>query len=134
MGTDGKPERGKFPGEYFRGGLLKQDLEALAEELDERLEESPEGPGFVQQRLHTYGNTTVSMIRFEQGGHLTDQVVEDGSVTVQVLGGRICLQAGEAHRHPDEGDHLIIEPGATHAIQGQTESTVLLTITRDQET
>jgi quercetin dioxygenase-like cupin family protein len=124
----------KFPGEYFRGGLLQQDLHRFTEDLREKLEEQEDGPGFVQQRLHTHPNATISLIHFDQGGHLTDQTIEDATVTVQVLEGRICLQAGEAHRHPDEGDHLVIEPGATHAIQGQTESTVLLTIMRDQET
>lgn len=125
--------RREYPGERFAQSVIQQDLVKLSRELKQEDLGSGHGErGHNQIELYRHKGTTVSLFYFEQGGHIPDHLVEDGSVIIQVLEGTICFQTkdAETHIHPASENLVILEPGIKHSIQAETESRVLLTIIR----
>lgn len=134
MSDDTNDRRREHPGERFAQSVIQQDLDELTEQLkDEEL-----GPGHGtrnhnQIELYRHGGTTVSLFVFEQGGYINDHSVEDGSVMIQILDGKLCFQTkdAETHLHPEGKDIVTLEPGVEHSVQAEKPTRLLLTIMRD---
>lgn len=134
MSSSDEERRREYPGERFAQSVIQQDLSELSRQLDEEeLGDGHNEQGHNQIELYRHNNTTVSLFNFEQGAHIADHAVEDGSVMIQVLDGKLCFQTEDAdtHLHPEDEQVIILEPGIEHSIQAEKDSRVLLTIMRD---
>lgn len=134
MSPSEQDRRREYPGERFSRKIIEQDLDEVAEKLKE--EEFGEGhmeQGHNQIELYRHGNTTVSFFVLDEGAHLKEHTVDDGSVMIQVRKGKICFQTEEAqeHLHPEENSIIILEPGVAHSVQAEQSSQILVTIIRD---
>jgi len=88
--SDSRPR--EYPGNRFSKRIIEQDLNELAEELrDEEFGEGHSEKGHNQIELYRHNATTVSLFMFEQGGHLPEHSVEDGSAVIRVLKRKLCF-------------------------------------------
>lgn len=119
-----------FPGEPLGDGLLEQDMGEMIGDLRRNLGGGEESPGYAEQQLSGFGNTTRSLIVLEKGASLTDQQLEDAALSLLVLEGRIHFQTEDAHLHPDEGTSLFALPGQPYEIQAVEPSVLVATFMR----
>lgn len=134
MAPSEEDRRREYPGDRFSKRIIEQDLDEVARQLqEEAFGEGHAELGHNQIELYRRGGTTVSLFVFEQGGHLPEHAVEDGSVMIHVLEGKLCFRTEEAekHVHPGENSVLILESGIRHSVRAETPSRMLVTIMRD---
>jgi len=62
-------------------------------------------------------------------GSMLDEHDNPGEATLQVLGGRVVLTAGEVSWEGSAGDHLVV-PVARHSVSALEDSTLLLTVAK----
>lgn len=133
MGAENDRRR-EHPGERFAQSVIHQNLDNLTEQLEnEDLGAGHGERGHNQIELYRHGGTTVSLFVFEQGGFIDNHSVEDGSVMIQVLDGKLCFQTkdAETHLHPEGNEIVTLEPGIEHSVQAEKPSRMLLTIMRN---
>lgn len=134
MSGSNDDRRREHPGERFAQSVIQQDLKELSRQLDEEdLGVGHSEQGHNQIELYRHNNTTVTLFNLDKGAHINEHAVEDGSVMIQVLEGKLCFQTGnaDAHLHPEDEQVVVLEPGIEHSIQAEKDSRVLLTIMRD---
>ncbi len=104
---------------------LVQDLKAESEERN----------GYGSVLLYDDGNISRILYYFDSGAHETDRKVDNGSVILDVLSGKLCLQADEdqVHIHPVEGESIYLKAGVNHSIQADKPSTILMTIVKSPQ-
>ena len=113
------------PEERFAPAAQAFDLETAARELQS--EPSVAAPGRRQKTLYRYGNASLALFLFEAGAGLKEHRAA-GTVFIQVLSGRLTVQAqGERHVLP-AGRVLVMAPDVPHDVQAEEESRMLLSV------
>jgi quercetin dioxygenase-like cupin family protein len=135
MSNSDDDRRREHPGERFQDSVIQQNLKELSDQLNEEdLGEHHNTRGHNQIELYRKNGTTVSLFQFEQGAHIPEHKVEDGSVMIQVLEGKLCFQTedAETHLHPQDEDVVVLEPDTPHSVQAEKPTRMLLTIMREE--
>ena len=126
-----KPDEAARPREHpdlrFAPPQLAIDLRAAARELAQ----APPRRGHWQKALYRHGRVTVALFTFEAGADLPDHVAA-GTVTINVLDGRLRVSAGGAEHLLPAGNLLILAPGVRHAVHAEEASTMLLQVHLDE--
>lgn len=123
----------EYPGDRFAERVIEQDLDALAERLNN--EEFGEGhleQGHNQIELYRHDGTTVSMFVMDEGASLPEHSVEDGSVMIQVIDGKVTVNCDgtDDSPQPDTNTVITLQPGVAHSIEAEAPSRLLVTIMR----
>lgn len=119
------------PSTRFSKDVLRNDLEEEIEVI--RNEEMGEGhlkQGHRQKELYREGGNTVSLFYFEEDGRLPSHVVEDGSVSLQVLEGDLQVETSDGKRRVRTNECLFLKPGVGHSLSAGAETVMLMTIMR----
>ncbi|HEX5245442.1 MAG TPA: AraC family ligand binding domain-containing protein, partial [Tepidisphaeraceae bacterium] len=116
------------PEQRFDHPELQFDLNEVAAKLQaEPLGNRPHR----QETIYHHGPLTVALFLFEVGSSMAEHEAK-GTVTVQVLKGRLKMSAdGQAHELP-AGSLLVLAPGVRHDVQAVEASQMLLTVCLDQ--
>lgn len=115
-----------FPGDAWGDRFLEQDLSRLVEDLRRTL--GPEE--YAEQQLSGFGNTTQSLIVFNEGAALTHQDLEDAALSLLVYSGRIHVETEDAHLHPDAGTNIFLLAGQEYEIQAVEPAALIATFMR----
>lgn len=123
----------EYPGDRFSHDIIQQNLDQLTDQL--RSEEFGEGhleQGHNQIELYRHGGTTVSLFVMAEGAELPEHSVDDGSVMIQVLDGRLTFRSenSEETLNSEENDVIVVESGVKHSVTAKEESRMILTIMR----
>jgi len=122
------PRLREHPEQRFQPPQLQFDLEtASATLLAEPLEVNRR---HRQETLYRHGPLTVALFLFEQGASLPQHVAE-GVVTVQVLQGRLKMEAEGILHDLRAGSLLVLAPGVRHDVRATEPSRMLLTVCLD---
>lgn len=80
-----------------------------------------------QETIYRHGPLTVALFLFEEGASMSEHEAK-GTVTVQVLKGRLKISAdGRSHELPG-GSLLVLAPGVRHDVRAVEASQMLLTV------
>jgi quercetin dioxygenase-like cupin family protein len=120
------PERLRpHPEERFAPEQQVFDLDAATRELEDEVRSDPSRLG--RKTLYQHGPVTVALFLFPQGSSLP-QHVANGLVTIQVIEGRLAIEArGQRHDLP-AGRLLVPDPGIEHDVHATQASRMLLTV------
>ncbi|MFB6347439.1 MAG: hypothetical protein ABEK50_17095 [bacterium] len=134
MAVDDEERRREYPGNRFSRQILRQDLSELTQRLnDEEFGEGHLEQGHNQIELYRQNGTTVSLFVLDEGAVLPEHSVDDGSVMIQVLDGRIRLEAGSGTEDIQAGGGTVVtlQEGVSHGITATESSRLIVTIMRD---
>lgn len=123
---DQKPQRlRQHPEPRFAAPQHVFDLDQVAARLQQELRAGQ--AGHRQETLYKHGRTTVSLFRF---GHLTRLARHraNGIVTIQVLKGRLQINAEDQAHDLPAGRLLVLAPDVEHDVVAREESQMLLTV------
>ena len=117
------------PEQRFDHPELQFDLNDVAEKL---MAEPLGNRRHRQETIYRHGPLTVALFLFEAGASLTEHEAK-GTITVQVLKGRLKMSAdGEVHDLP-AGSLLVLAPDVRHDVQAVEASQMLLTVCLEHE-
>lgn len=124
----------EYPGDRFSHDIIQQNLDQLTDQL--RSEEFGKGhleQGHNQIELYRHGGTTVSLFLMAEDAELPEHSVDDGSVMIQVLDGRLTFRSenSEGTLTSEENDVIVVESGITHGVKAEEKSRMVLTIMRE---
>lgn len=125
--------RREYPGDRFSKRILEQDLNQLTEQLrNEELGKGHLEQGHNQIELYRQNGTTVSLFVLEEGAELPEHSVDDGSVMIQVLEGKIRVETDDTEDPltPNTNTVVTLASGIGHSIRADEPSRLLLTIMR----
>ncbi len=113
------------PVERFAGQSHVFNLDTALEEL--RAEAHPAQDGHRQKTLFHRSPVTKVLFSFDAGGALSDHSAH-GLVTIQVLEGRLMVQADGQDHELNAGQILILNPDVSHNVRASQASAMLLTV------
>lgn len=119
------------PSDRFSEDVLRTDFDRETEVIKQ--EDMGEGhleQGHRQKELYREAGNTVSLFYFEEGGHLPEHVVEGGSISLQVLEGRLEISTAAGEQLVETNGCLFLKPGVEHSLEAATETVMLMTIMR----
>ena len=116
---------GRFAGESHALNL-GEVLAAL------RAEAHPAARGHRQMTIFHRAPVTLVVFAFEPGGELADHVAH-GLVTIQVLEGRLAVQADARDHELRAGSILVLNPDVRHHVRALEASAMLLTVHLESE-
>lgn len=124
--TDEATERlRKPPAERFAGPVHRFSFHEVLEEL--RAEDHPARGGHRQMTLLQRGRVTQVLFAFEEGGRLKKHSAP-GLVTIQVLDGRLEVEAGGQDHELPAGYALVMDRDVPHDVRAPERSAMLLTV------
>jgi quercetin dioxygenase-like cupin family protein len=119
-------ERGRtHPDERFAPPAQAFDLVSAARELSS--EANTGGHGHRQKTLYRYGNTTLAFFLFDAGARMREHRAA-GTVFIQVLQGRLSVQAQDERHDLEAGQVLVMSPNVSHDLYAEQASQMLLTV------
>jgi quercetin dioxygenase-like cupin family protein len=80
-----------------------------------------------QKMLYRHGQTSLSLFLFEAGSELREHRA-DGTVLIQVLDGRVIVNAQGVRHEMKSGEVLVMSPGVLHDLHAEVASRVLLAV------
>lgn len=113
------------PEERFAPPAQAFDFAAAADEMAG--EASATTQHHRQKTLYRYGQTSLSLFLFEAGSELREHRA-NGTVFIQVLDGRITVQAHGAQHELATGQVLVMSPDVPHDLRSEEAARVLLTV------
>ena len=113
------------PVDRFAGTAHAFDLVELLTRL--RTEDHPSRDGHRQISFFHRAPITHLLFSFEPGGKLARHSAR-GEVTIQVIEGRLLVEAEERDHDLASGHVLILSPGVLHDVRAQERSAMLLTV------
>ena len=113
------------PEERFAPPAQVFDFSAAAAEL--AAEPSASTQRHRQKTLYRHGQASLSLFLFEAGSELREHRA-NGTVFIQVLDGRIILQAQGAKHELTAGQMLAMSPGVPHDLRAVEVTRMLLTV------
>jgi len=119
------------PVERFAAGEHVFDLRAEVESL--KAEHAPSSRGHRQKTLYKRGNATIALFLFEAGGGLAQHKAA-GTVTINVLDGRLILQTHGNEHVLTAGHVLVLAPGVEHTVIAKDQTVMLLQVHLDRST
>ncbi len=119
------------PGERFAAGEHAFDLRAEVESL--KAEHAPASGGHRQKTLYKHGGATIALFLFEAGGGLAEHKAA-GTVTINVLDGRLVLKTADDEYTLTAGHVLIFAPGVRHTVIAKEQTAMLLQVHLDRST
>src|SRR5690348_12891255 len=105
------------------------DLEAAARDLASTSNTNVHG--HRQKTLYRHGNTTLALFRFDAGARMREHRAA-GTVFIQVLQGRLAVQAGNERHELAAGHVLVLSPNTLHDVYAEEPSQMLLTVSLKQ--
>ena len=113
------------PDERFASLAQAFDLDASAAEL---AREATAGHAAHRQKvLYRHGNSSLALFLFEAGAELREHRT-GGTVFVQVLRGRLTVNAGGERHELPAGRVLVMAPGVPHDVRAEEPTQMLLTV------
>jgi quercetin dioxygenase-like cupin family protein len=113
------------PDDRFAAPAQAFDLDAIAAELSR--ETTAPHAGHRQKTLYRHGPSSLSLFVFEPGAALREHRT-NGTVFIQVVRGRLTVQAsGQRHDMP-AGRVLVMSPGVPHDLHAEELTHMLLTV------
>lgn len=113
------------PQERFAPLAQVFDFIAVADEMAR--EPSATTQRHRQKTLYRHGQTSLALFRFEAGAELREHRA-NGTVFIQVLDGRITVQAQGARHELTSGQVLVMSPGVPHDLHAEEPARMLLTV------
>ncbi len=113
------------PEERFAPAAQVFDLEQAARELAS--EANTNVHGHRQKTLYRHGTTTLALFRFEAGARMREHRAA-GTVFIQVLKGRLTVQADDQRHDLTAGNVLVLSPNLPHDVYAEEASQMLLTV------
>jgi quercetin dioxygenase-like cupin family protein len=113
------------PEERFAPSTLIFDFNNAADELAR--EPSATTQHHRQKTLYRHGQTSLSLFLFEAGSELREHRAE-GTVLIQLLDGRIIINAQGIRHEMKSGQVLVMSPGVPHDLLAEVAARVLLTV------
>ena len=125
-GNDNINERTRtHPQERFAPLAQVFDFDAVADEMAR--EPSATTKRHRQKTLYRHGNTSLALFLFEAGAELREHRA-NGTVFIQVLDGRIIVQAQGTRHELTTGQVLVMSPGVPHDLHAEEAARMLLTV------
>lgn len=115
----------RAPVDRFAGKAHAFDLAELLAQL--RTEDHPAKDGHRQITFFRRAPVGHVLFAFDSGGRLARHSVQ-GEVTIQVLEGRILVEAEGRDHDLGAGQVLILSPGVLHDVRAPVPSAMLLTV------
>ena len=123
--ADSSDRQRTHPDERFAPSAQAFDLESAARELSS---ESNTGVhGHRQKTLYRFGNTTLALFLFDAGARMREHRAA-GTVFIQVLQGRLTVQAENERHDLEAGRVLVMSPNVPHDVFAEEASQMLLTV------
>jgi len=119
------PRLRPHPDERFAEPQIPIDLGAVTARL--RSEPSAGERGHRQETLYRYHGSTIALFAFDRFTCLPEHKA-NGSVSMQVLRGRLKITAADQVHELGPGMMLVLAPGVPHAVAAEEESEMLVTI------
>ena len=113
------------PDERFAAAAQEFDLDAAAGELAR--EASSGSQGHRQKTLYRHGNSTLALFLFPAGTGLREHRTSS-TVFIQVLAGRMTVQAQGQQHDLSAGQMLVMAPDVPHDLHAENDSRMLLTV------
>jgi len=115
----------EHPENRFSAPQHQIDLNQVASQL---LAEPLQGKRMHRQEtIYKHTSATIALFLFEKGARLPEHVAE-GVVTVQVLEGKLKMNAQEQVHELSAGQLLVMAPGVKHDVYAQEPTRMLLTV------
>jgi quercetin dioxygenase-like cupin family protein len=113
------------PDERFAPPAQVFALSAAADELSK--EPSATTRPHRQKVLYRHGNTSLALFLFDAGAELREHRT-NGTVFIQVLEGRLAVQAQGQRHDLSAGQVLVMSPGVPHDLHALEPARMLLTV------
>ena len=113
------------PQERFAPSAQTFDLNAATQEL--KSEPTAAAQGRRQKTLYRHGNSSLSLFLFEAGAGMKEHRAA-GTVFIQVLKGRLTVQAQGERHDLSAGRVLVMAPEVPHDVYAEEASRMLLTV------
>jgi quercetin dioxygenase-like cupin family protein len=113
------------PQERFAPSAQTFDLAAATRELER--EPNVAVQGRRQKTLYRHGNSSLSLFLFDAGAGMKEHRAA-GTVFVQVLTGRLTVQASGERHDLSAGRVLVMAPDVPHDVYAEEASRMLLTV------
>jgi quercetin dioxygenase-like cupin family protein len=113
------------PDERFAASAQGFDLDAAAAELAG--EATPPHAGHRQKTLYRHGGSTLALFVFQRGAELREHRTA-GTVFIQVLRGRLTVNAAGARHDLPAARVLVLSPGVPHDLHAEELTHMLLTV------
>lgn len=113
------------PQERFAPPAQVFDFGAVADEMAR--EASATTQRHRQKTLYRYGHTSLALFLFEAGSEMREHRA-NGTVFIQVLDGRITVQAQGGRHELTAGQVLVMSPGVPHDLHAEEAARMLLTV------
>lgn len=123
--SSGSDRSRTHPDERFAPPAQVFDLEAAARELASASNTNVHG--HRQKTLYRHGNTTLALFRFDAGARMREHRAA-GTVFIQVLEGRLSVQAENQRHELSAGRVLVLSPNIPHDVYAEEASQMLLTV------
>ena len=128
MGSDSPQRLRPHPEDRFAGPHHRFDLDAVAARLAS--EDAAGVAGHRQQMLYKHGPTSLALFLFGAGTRLPPHRT-GGTVIIQVIKGRLTVNAGEQRHDLSAGSLVVLEANLQHEVIAHEESQMLLTVHLD---
>jgi len=112
---------------FVDNSLLCGVTHDLAEELFHFANHKPWQSGLFSKLLVKADDLRVLLIAMDVGATMKEHHV-DGTITIHVLQGRLCLRVQEKAQDLQRGQILTLAPGIQHDIESRDDSAFLVTI------
>jgi quercetin dioxygenase-like cupin family protein len=123
--SSGSERSRTHPDERFAPPAQMFDLGAAARQLSSAANTNVNG--HRQKTLCRHGNTTLALFSFDAGARMREHRAA-GTVFIQILQGRLTVQA-ENERHDLSAGHvLVMSPNVPHDVYAEEASQMLLTV------
>ncbi len=116
----------EHPAKRFAG---PEHLLDLSHEFEALLQEPHQGTQTHRQEvLYKHGPVTISIFSFDQDGFLSDHVVNNGSVVIQVLEGMLVVHTLDSQHDMNSGSLLVLAAGVVHSVRASQPVRMLLSV------
>jgi quercetin dioxygenase-like cupin family protein len=125
MNDEGAVRLREHPTQRFEGQQHVFNLQEMSSQLCNEPHGATEG--HRQIAFYHYGSVTMVLFAFEAGGVLEDHAA-NGVVAIQVLDGKLTVDAeGQSHQLSG-GQILLLEPNVRHSVKAGEPARMLLTV------
>jgi quercetin dioxygenase-like cupin family protein len=115
------------PDTRFAPPAQEFDLDAVARELSRERGGAASPQGHRQKTLYRHGNSTLALFLFDAGGGMREHRAS-GTVFIQVLEGRLTVNAQGQRHELVAGRVLVMAPGVVHDVRAEEPARMLLTV------